>query len=608
MNFTKQLSVLALAIFCFCSITAQDILKLVPKEASFVGLFNTSQIKTKMDFEAVINLPMFQDLNNNITKKVSRKFDIPDSMSFVDLRKHGFDLDNKSCFYFVMGEKMYYGALVLSITDKSKFSQFVKMMNRDPEGEKIIEGSGYSVFKKYDTNIAWNDNKAAFFMANMSPVFKDSIDRYLSKKYNYNSSYYYEKSENPEDENKMTSSEFYELKRAYRDSIEAEWFNINTPLIISGWKHGSFSTNNKFKEYAGSDSDVAMMLDYATMYNSLLHNSYKYDREMRQFMQYLGMFYKGMTMYSKGKFEKDQIVMEMDMIYSKELNEIFAQSKKKKISKDFLKYMNKDLMGYYALALDIEGISEGVKANLKKSLPQIPKYGNIAVSAIEILETFLDEKAIYNIFSGDIVFAFNGIKELEVVYKTYDYDEEFNKIDIIDTTYKKLPDLLLMVGVGNKNDVEKFLKLGVNSKVLKKEGNLYSVDIKRNKFPVHFCIHDDILFVGNNLAFMKNPIAKAKQDQLSKQHKKNFKKNIFAAYANTAEIARYISDVERSFKDKKSLIETSSLFKTAWATGKKTSNGIQAKYTVQLSESEHNSLSDLFRFFNELFVIYENKM
>ena len=220
----------------------------------------------------------------------------------------------------------------------------------------------------------------------------------------------------------------------------------------------------------------------------------------------------------------------------------------------------------------------------------------------------LDEKAIYNIFTGDAVLTVNGVQEFDVEYKTYDYDEDFNRIEIVDTIQKKLPDVLFMAEVGNKTDVQKIINLLVNLKVFKKEGNMYSLDVKRNDIPVCMRIHDDILFIGNNKDFIKNPVVLEKNKQLSKEHKKMFKKNTVAAFVNLAEIMRYLVEIEKSFKDQKMLVETSNLFHDVKMTGHKKGNFLHAKYSVNLAKSEDNSLVDIIKYINKLYLIDTKRM
>jgi len=244
----------------------------------------------------------------------------------------------------------------------------------------------------------------------------------------------------------------------------------------------------------------------------------------------------------------------------------------------------------------------------KNNLPEIKKYGKPAVDIIEILEIIIDENALYKLFTGDVIISVNGVKEFEVIRKTYDWDENFNKIDKIDTVNQKMPEILFMAGVGNKKDVNKFIKLLENTKVLKKEGNIYSVDVKGNKLPVHLRIYDDILFISNNKNYIKNPKVYPINEQLDKVHSKIFKKNTFVTYANTAIISRYFANQDVAFKEKEMLTTSSNFLKYVMLSGQKKRDLMHLKYFFKLSESEKNSISDILKFMNKLYMLNGKKL
>jgi len=623
MNLIKKSIALVLTIFTLCNVTAQELLTLVPKDATFVGMLNAGQIKSKMDFEQAIKLPLFQKMNKEFYKEFSRDFGLADSTDFVDLRKHGINIDSKSYFYFVMGEKMYYGASVFSLTDKNKFSEFVKIVTEDLEGENIVLEQNFQKSSNRKLHVVWNDKTAAFFGASISEVYKDSIDRMLRKKHNYENSYnYYDEPvveilEEVKDstvieeeviEEKLTYNEFYDIKRNYTDSIEKEWLKKNTIQFIQSRGANSYASDSKFKENIKSQPDAVIVFDYGMIYNQIMNPYSRYSRgSMMGIYSYLFSFYKDTKLYAKIDFKKNNVELEVDMTYNKKFSDIFDNIKKKKISKKLVKYIDKDVWGYYAIGMDIEGTMEGAKKMLRKTLPQLPEYGKVAVSGMDIIDIIIDEKALYNVFTGDAVVAFNGVKDFEVIYKTYDYDEDFKRYEVTDTTKKKMPEVLFMAGVGNKTDVQKLINLGINAKVLEPEGNLYSLDIRKNKIPVHFRIYDDILFISNNKKYLLNPV-KSKTQMLSKEHAKLFKKNTFVGFANTAEIARFFADVEKgSYKEQKMLIETSNLFKKVWMSGNKKGNAMHSKHVIELSNSESNSIFDIIKFFNELYLISEKR-
>jgi hypothetical protein len=651
MNLVRRTITLALVISIFAIAQAQELLQMVPKEATFVGMINAGQIKSKGQLAEMMELPFMQEFDKQMAKEFSRAWVKSDSGNYFDLSKHGIKTSGKAWSYFVTDKEFFYGGMLIPLTDQEKFKSFVKILTKDPESEKITTKNDYTETHHRDLHIVWNKSTALLYGVELNPVFKDSIDRMLKKQYGfgYNDKNYdeivtdemeealvelqkslqeseevvieeepeVEIEENVEDEIKeekpeMTWSEFYDIKRAYRDSIKEIWVKENGPKLISSRGNNSFASNADFVDYIKSSPEMAMVFDYALLRDYMttpLMSGMSRAYRRNKFIPYLMSFYGDVTVFAKLEFKQDEAELSVDTKYGERIGEVLKSVKKKKISKKFLKYMNNDLMGYYAIGMDVEGVGEGLKNMLKKTLPEVPEYGKAAVKGVEIMEIFIDEKAIYNLFTGDAVVAVNGIKEFEVEYKTYDYDDDFNRTEIVDTMIKKLPEVVFMAEVGNKEDVQKFIDLLVYLKAFKKEGNMYSLDIKRNDIPVCMQIHDNILFIGNNKEFIRNPAELPRDKQLDKEHKKAFKKNTIAGFVNMAEIMRYLADNEKSsFKDQKMFVETSNLFRNIKMTGYKKGNYMHAKYSVNLAESNENSMVDIIKYINQMYLIDTKKL
>lgn len=632
MDALKKLIITFLATISIFDVAAQDLLNYVPSNSAYVGMINIGQINTKGQFSQLMTLPFMQKMDEEIAREISRDIVNADSSDYLDLKKYGFNISNRSYSYFVAGENVYYGAAIFSISDKNKFSQFVKILTRDQEGENIIITDNYSQTAKRDMHIIWNNDIAVFFGASLSEAYKDSIEAKIraenevkaDKEMDYD---YAEVTEETVEETVEESAEeetasedqnykqpeyydYYTVKYQIIDSITNDWLFHNTAEFIKAKGSNSYANNSEFQAYLKSKPDAAVVIDYGLLTNMFMTPFIgSLSRTFRNNSAYgvLASFYQGMTMYAKLDMQDDAAVLNMDVKYGAEIKEILNKIKKKKISRKFLKYMNKEMMGYYALGMDIEGLSEGIKDMLRKNMPPMHEYGNAAVSGMDILDILIDEKAIYNLFTGDAVLAVNGVKEMEIIHKSYDYDEEFNRIDIIDTSMQKMPDLQLMVGIGNKSDVQKIIDLLVNVKAFKKEGNLYSMDVKGAKIPVYFQILDDILFIGNNKALMANPMVNSDK-QLDREHKKMFRKNIFVGYANVAGIARSLADLGESYKNQKMLVETSNVFHEVKMQGYKKGNMMHSQYLIQLSDSKYNSIEDIVRFINALYLINDKRI
>src|SRR3546814_11926467 len=78
-------------------------------------------------------------------------------------------------------------------------------------------------------------------------------------------------------------------------------------------------------------------------------------------------------------------------------------------------------------------------------------YGNlfeqyeadIALGA-DLVSLLLDEAAIANVAKGDALFVLNGIAEREVPYISYEYDDDYNYMEVEKIKMETIPDFLLM--------------------------------------------------------------------------------------------------------------------------------------------------------------------
>ena len=413
MNIVKKSVTVVLILSIFIGVSAQDLLKMVPKEATYVGIIDANQLKTKGRLSEMMELPFMQMVDKEVAKDISRTWVKSESSPYLDFSKHGINTSGKAITYFVTGKEMFYGGMLFPITNQDKFKSFVKILTKDPDGEKIIVQGSYTKTNNRDLHILWNQTTALFLGAEINPVYKDSIDKMLRKKHNYGSysgdigfdeiaaieipvdSVKNEETEIEleevevveetveEKKKKMSWSEFYEIKRGYRDSIKQQWVNENFQKLINSRGSNSFASNTDFANYIKSNPEMAVFFDYALLRNYMtapLLKEMPYSWRKSEIVPYLMSFYGDITVFAKFKFEQDAAVLSVDTKYGDKIGEILNNVKKKKISKKFLKYLNKDMMGYYAMGMDVEGVGEGMKKMLKKSLPEIPKYGKAAVN------------------------------------------------------------------------------------------------------------------------------------------------------------------------------------------------------------------------------------
>jgi len=642
---------------------AQDIINLIPNKNTFVGVVDMNIINTKAKFEELIKLPLFEKMNEEIGKELFREISGNDATNYLDLQKHGIRKDRKAYFYVNNAKNLMYGAMVFEIEDQAKFAIFAEMLNKKIDENLVATNDNYKTTKKNKIHIVWNSKSAAIFGANISSAYKDSIKNSImyppydyaadtafvdvveeiaveedvvaeenvigtpdynenitndyavedtTSAYNYYNDYtvtdtsaynYYDNYTDP-------YNEAYTKSAAICDSIENEWCIANTNLFLQDKGANSLASNTEFTNYIKTGPDAAVMFDYGQFIDMSMNSVMglgAYGGMGNMPYEFMKGFYKDLGMFAKVELNKDDVKFVVDMKHSEKLNEIYKEVKKTKISKKFLKYMNNDLMGYYAVGIDIEGVSKGFGNTMKQIYPEVPKYGKIASAAMEVIDIMIDEQAIYKVFTGDMVVAVNGVKPVEVVHTTYDYDENYNMTEVMDTTMQMQPEILFMLGIGNVADVNKLLKLLMSFDALKQVGNMYELSYKKADLPVYLKIQDDILFISNNKSYVEQPAVLDKKKQLSKEHTKMFNENTYVAYANTAGITQYFAKQGKS-EDDKILTEASALFSSVKMLGKSKNGYSSASCVLELSKTQDNSVVDILKFLNNLYLAKGKKL
>ena len=641
----KQIITLFALIISISAVQAQDLINLFPKETTFMGMIDLGQINSKAKFEELIKLPMVEKLDKDLSKEFFKEFNNEDTTSILNLKKYGINTSSKGYFYIKYADNVYYGALVVALEDEIKFTNFAEMLTKTEEGKQTVNLENYKYTNKNKLKIVWNSKSAAFFGASISPDYKDSLEKSLIAEIRVledqaavetyvndyavedtTNNYEYKEPAYNDDEAVADStynyeepyyepytdpySEVYIKVSAACDSIVNEWCLANTGVFVKDKGANSLANNIEFVEYIKSNPDAALMIDYSqlidksmSLYTGLGYSSMAVNSPY----EYLKGFYSGLKMFGKVEFSQDDVKMILDMKHSQKINEIYKEVTKTKISKNFLKYLDKDVMGYYAFGIDIEGLSKGLGNTLKQIYPAEPKYSKIIGSALDVVDIFIDEEAIYKVFTGDMVLAVNGVKPVEVIHTTYDYDENYNMTEVFDTTMQMQPEVLCMIGVGNVADVNKIFKLLTSFDALKQDGNLYSISVKYANLPIYFKIQDDILFISNNRKYVEQPQVYAKNKQLGKVHSKMFKENNFVAYANTSNIAQYFVKQNPSENDK-ILTDASQLFKSVKMLGRTKNGYSSASCVIELSKRTDNSIVDILKFLNDLYIAKGKKL
>ena len=235
--------------------------------------------------------------------------------------------------------------------------------------------------------------------------------------------------------------------------------------------------------------------------------------------------------------EKDAIRIGSSITLSNEMAEAFVKINNRKVNKKFLNYMNEDkLTGYMAYAQDTKAYLQEYPKLINRMYGSI--YKDEADMATDLFSLLLDEEAVSKVIKGDALFIFNGLKQNEVTYQTYEYNEDnFEKDTVTKTKKETSPDFLFMVSTEDTRLLNKLIAYGVKKNVVKDQHGYYEIFTPKTPMPLYFAIHDGIIFVGTNVGEIKQIVSNQYQAKVSAKHRDTILKSNFSAYFSAKRLA-----------------------------------------------------------------------
>ena len=216
-----------------------------------------------------------------------------------------------------------------------------------------------------------------------------------------------------------------------------------------------------------------------------------------------------------------------------------------KLNKRFMKYLPENTLMYFSMALDPEGTVEGFDKIGNTLLKDTP-FKQYYQPTVDLLDIFLDEDEIYDLWTGSVVVALTGVNNQEITYMTYEYDEDFNRIEVEKTSRQPVPNILVMLSYGDEENTKKFMKLGLSSGFLKQEGlNRYSVqqipDMPAG-IDLYVGLHKGVMIVTNDRDLVMTRLETGVTARLAKDQQKLLRKNSSVLRVNVPELYQAVAD------------------------------------------------------------------
>lgn len=208
-----------------------------------------------------------------------------------------------------------------------------------------------------------------------------------------------------------------------------------------------------------------------------------------------------------------------------EMARFFKELYKNRVNKDFVKYIPDNHVAYASLNISTEGYLQQLPTLVSRWYAPMmsEEYADILSIATTALEIGLDEKAIGKVMKGDNLFFLNDLQKVSKEYIDYEYDENYDYVEVTKTKEEYVPSYLWMFTSEDQRLFKTILAYAVKKEEATVDNDIYTIAEKDNREAIHILFKKDIVFVGSSLEqiksiqenrFKSNAQAKIKKDIL----------------------------------------------------------------------------------------------
>lgn len=544
--------------FCTGAGYAQDLAGKIPQKATVVATFKSDQFFQLLSLNEFNQSPLGKKIFEGLSERGDTKFS--------SLEDFGVNLKSSMYYYNHITDSITYNALLLPITDVEKFTTLLKK-NSGP----IIKKGNTRFMALGDSSaiLMFNDNMAYFVKSALKPGFFSNpaaAERYGIHEQSYSAvddaaevtvdtvfaemdttAVIVEEEVTPpveaevakdttieiidEEEEKEDMNEYWEMQSKKNNLLYAWTAAYINDQFAKNNAAGSILSNASFVKKQNSNALANLWVSgIGDLYSGFLPLSA--TRYMGNFMNAYGNFNAQLFM------DKEQLRVTGEIDVNQEMADAFQKIYKRKLNKKFAKYVNSDkAIGMFGFSFDSKAYLENMPKVMENAYGAYFGGGGYKEEfsmASDFLSLILDEKAMSDVLKGDFLFLLNDISEKTVTYKSYTYDDDFNRTEVEKTKQETLPDFLLMFSSDDTRLFEKALNYGISKNVITKEKDIYSFNSKALNIPLgaSLLIKDGIVFIGTAISDIEAISKGQYKSVISKDMKNMLLKNNSTVFFN----------------------------------------------------------------------------
>ena len=527
--------------------------------------FNTTQFAKKVNIDSLFSHKIFKSFN-----KQNSDFKLKDFVSLLDKSKN-------ATIHGTFKDSISYTQITLPIVDEKKTTELVQRMiqkNQASKNDKIVKKSNYSMYSpaNEDYSIAWNKKVLVVYFTYSNNTFN----------YRQTSPYgnIYDIEAAPIEEVAVEEVEYYEDEEIAVDSTEAveeayeydeemeeeytyddEYFKRlqeeNAKRIAEERKLKHERQSNEIAKMfkkgldiptsskVNKDADISAWMDYQALTGKMTSLYAFFGKITPNAIPYESTYsIKGMNMDMF--FENDKARVTQTLEYTDSLANVMKKVISRKPNENIYKYFPKnEPLGYFTYHMSTAEILKNYPAIIEQSFSALPIEKEGIDIVMDLMTTIVDEEATATLMDGDFAMFFHGMEKFKYTFKTVEYDEDYEEIEVEKTIDKNKPVFSLILTSTHPKMAEKLIKLGIKKEVLVQENGNYKIK-GTNEFGDMFIMKEgDVLVFTNGI----NYLTKGSPSDFSKKMEKQATDYYFSGNFNIQDFIKSYMLVEDFGRD-----------------------------------------------------------
>ncbi len=423
----------------------------------------------------------FTFVKKMLSKVNSREGFGAEIQSFSEL---GFDLNSKGVYFYEPQKNTLYNTFLFKMDNKTNLEKNL-LSQEKLDSVKMVDGLNV-LTKEEDiiTIAAWNESLFALTVVYNAKEEKNALDFANLMK-----------------TDTVNTIDSFLVDMEKKQKIAEREKALSYVKRIFNKKFKSISENQSYQR--GKDDDAAMYAwvgNYGELADGMIEiikdELPGYDEFSKaQLTKAYG------TIYAKVYFEETSIRMETSMEFNNKFGKEAMEMYDSKLDKRFFKYFDgNNALAYLTTSTNMEALWNSYPNMIKNGYAQaMPNFKEEIELGADLIEILLDEKAIGELITGDMMFVLHDLRQKEVPYTTYEYDENFESKVVTKMKKELSPDFSCMLGCENKEFLERLMRIGVKHKVVDKEANYYKINTPKSvPMDVYAVIVDGMLIISSS--------------------------------------------------------------------------------------------------------------